>query len=143
MSDVRQRPAARAPPAGRHELLLAAFSASLTAPGIPAAALLPVDVMTSSGTGPAGIAVALTDDDAHTDSDTLTGDDAQPRAGTADQALPRAGAAGDARRGAGAAGDVAADEQFVPPSDEFCWTDQSDPATGRPAELAGLTEEEL
>lgn len=43
------------PPPADHELLLAAFSASLTAPGIPAAALLPVDVMTSSGTGPAGI----------------------------------------------------------------------------------------
>jgi Domain of unknown function (DUF222) len=31
----------------------------------------------------------------------------------------------------------------VPPEEEFCWADIPDPETGRPAELAGLTEEDL
>jgi hypothetical protein len=128
--------------------LLAAFQSSLTAYGFPSTGNVPpltMDaVVCGSGIGPAA-AVAVTIG-IGPGPGAEVGPGAEGGGPVEDAAQPDAAQPGAAPGGAAdpvAAGGRAPDEGFAPPDDEFCWTWPPDPDTGCPADLAGLTEEQL
>ncbi|HEX4061842.1 MAG TPA: hypothetical protein VHY58_12565, partial [Streptosporangiaceae bacterium] len=85
--------------------------------------------------GGARLAVVLAEDA------TSPGGGAWLAAGLIRDAVSPGGGAGPTTGGTG--GGPMLDESFVPPDDEFCWTQITGPDNGRPPELAGLTEEDL